>query len=209
MHDLARGILVRFFQIPYFLIILGGALFVCVFIDYFQNKDLTKKEKTTTLTIFIVYVIYSVLSGLLVSPKISYHIEQSVTMIEYSLMFFTVVYYARKNNSIDILILNYALMYFLICVIFFIKPVLYNDDDFINRLTYAAGMNPNNFGMDMVMGTLCLFYFIRTKGFPSFFILLSMIPFSYSIVLSGSRKGFLGQAICISMIIVYLLPQWP
>lgn len=194
---------VRYFQFSNALLLLGGLMLVFFILDYFSGGKSVVRPMPKAFTILIIYEIYTIVFGLIVAPNVSAHVNQSITMIEYTFTFMVIVYYAKKNNNIDFLVWNYAIMYSLMCIIFLYKPVWYLDNMLFRRLSFAATMNPNSFAICMVTGAWSLLYLASQKKMPTMIALIGAGLNTYAIFLTGSRKGIGGILIVLSLWLIF------
>lgn len=193
---------VRYFQYPNVLLLLGGALAGFLMLDYLSGGKRTLGKMPAAVGWLIVYELYTILFGAVVAPKLSAHVNQSIVMIEYTLPFIAIVYYAKTRKDSDFIIWNFAILYTLMCLIFLYRPIYYRNEEFYGRYSFAAGMNPNNFGMCMATGAWSLLYLASKKKIPIIGALVIAGLQVYAIFLSGSRKGIIGILLIIALWIV-------
>lgn len=193
---------VRYFQYPNTLLLLGAALAGFLILDYLSGGKRTLGKMPAAVGWLFAYEIYTIVFGAVVSPNISAHINQSIIMVEYMLPFIAIVYYAKTRNDSDFIIWNFAILYTLMCLIFLYRPIYYRNNAHFGRYSFAAGMNPNNFGMCMATGAWSVLYLASKKKFPLVGALLISGLQIYAIFLSGSRKGIIGILMIIALWIV-------
>lgn len=194
---------VRYFQKSGMLLLLGIGLIIFVFLDYFSSR-ISYPRITTATKLMIIYLAYTLLFGAVVSLDLPAHLDQGMSIVEYAIIGFSIIYYSRTRGSVNYLIWNYAILDTLMCLVFIHKPIYYHNNPVYGRLTFAAGMNPNNFGMSMVMGTWALLYLSSIKKMPLIVTIPICVANLYSIFLSGSRKGIIGMAIVLALWIVFV-----
>lgn len=194
---------VRYFQFPNALLLLGGLMILFFFLDYFSGGRSLVRPFPKAFTALMVYELYTIVFGFIVAPDVKTHLNQAIIMIEYTLTFIVIVYYAKKNNNIEFLIWNYAVMYSLMCVIFLYKPVWYLENALFKRLSFAATMNPNSFAICLVTGAWSLLYLAMQKKISLVLALIGTGLDTYAIFLSGSRKGLGGILIVLSLWLVF------
>ncbi len=190
---------VRYFQYPNVLLVLGIALAGFLLLDYCSGGQRRIERMPSAVRWLMIYEVYTILFGAVVAPNISAHVNQSIVMIEYTLPFLAIVYYAKTRNNPDFIIWNFAILYTIMCLIFLYRPIYYRNEAFYGRYSFAAGMNPNNFGMCMATGAWSVLYLASKKKIPLVGALIVVALQVYSIFLSGSRKGIIGILLIIAL----------
>lgn len=199
---------VRYFQYSNILLFLGGALGLFLILDYFSTGKAMLNGMPKAVYWFLTYEFYTIVIGAIVAPSISAHINQSIIMLEYTLPFLAVVYYAKTRKNVDFIVWNFAILYTLMCIIFLYRPIYYRNETLLGRLTFAADMNPNAFGICMATGAWSVLYLATKKKIPLIAALLISAMQIYAIFLSGSRKGIIGILIIIALwILICYIPN--
>lgn len=148
------------------------------------------------LAAFFLYAVYSLITGVFVAVDKSVMFSSIVTFLAFSVVCFDVWQICEASNSTKWLE-NTILFCALVCsitVIFFGKP--YNNGIWVR--TMSSTNNPNSLAYILFLGIFaCTKDTKRMKSHPLFIVIL-ICMFSYSIVLTGSRKIFI-------IIVLYIL----
>lgn len=193
---------VRYFQISNALLLLGGALAFFLFLDFFSDGKSSFGRIPRAVWFLFIYEVYTLVFGAVVAPDFSAHVSQGIKMVEYTLVLFAILYYAKTKGSIKFLVWNYAIMCTLMCFIFLYKPIFYHNNPLLGRMSFASSMNPNSFGMLMAMGSWSVLYLASCKKIPMFLAVIISGLEVIAIFQSGSRKGIIGILIIIALWIV-------
>ena len=144
--------------------------------------------------------------GAIVSPNLSAHISHGITCIEFYIIMLAVCYYASTRGNITFLAWNYVLLYSFSVFVFLQSPQVVREGTAI-RYSLSSNLNVNAFSMGITMAIWSILYLIMLKKINIFFGAGTVGIFLYSILLTGSRKGLIGAAICIILwVFVCYLP---
>jgi len=186
----------RYFEISNFLLFLGVLLAAILFLDYYSNRSYWKKVEPKWLLIMLGYILLTGLFGFFVSPRLSSHVSMTTTILEYYIIMFALCYYSITRENVDFFIWNYLIMYTFMTIVFIVSPQV-STQDLTFRYSFSATLNTNNFAIFLSVGIWSTLYMVSKRKIPKFMATGIVILMFYSILKTGSRKGFIVAAICI------------
>ena len=153
------------------------------------NRIITKES-----ALMIAFMLYILLVGLVFAPNKKSHITQWVTSFEYMLLMIVISSLIVNSGmeSFHLLLLTVAII---LIVMLLLKPVNYKGT---NRLSVAAGVNPNSLGMSFTEGIWIILYFQQKKKKSLIISFGAIIILCYGIILTGSRKSLIASGIIVA-----------
>lgn len=181
---------------PMFLL-LGVLLTAVVLFDNYSAKGQHSLEKLPKASYLVfLYVLLSFMFGLIVTPNRSSFLSNGFTVVEFMVIMMYVCYYARTRGSLDFLLWNAIVLYFVICVFFLVAPVTVLEKG-VKRYSISESVNPNSLSMNMAIGVWATLFMISSKKLHPALGLPICGAMAYACVMTASRKGFIGLAIAI------------
>ena len=187
-----------FFQIPLVLPILGAVMIGFLLLNaLLTDTDLTKLI-TFELAVWILFAVTSLVFGYFVAENIGFLVSEVYNLFEYLMLIYVILYIADKDGNLDFFIKTF-IIFALICAL---TAVFAGVEYEPGRISMGLTDNPNGLGVNMAIGVCCILYKVDLKKFLySVAALASTLLFIYVILLTGSRKSFLG----IMLVVVYWL----
>lgn len=181
-----------FFHISSMTFLLGSVMIYFIVMHFLINKTPILRSVTSELIVWSLFALTSFCFGMVVAVNTSYVFNSVITFAENLVMIFGMVYISTQDKKIDF-ILNSYILFSLVCAIHTVFWGVYVTS---NRISMSAATNPNTLGISMVIGIFCVLYKINfNKILPTLLSFSEVFLFLYVIVLSGSRKSFIGAAI--------------
>lgn len=186
------------FQIPNMLPLLGAAMIGFILLNAFLTRTDVLRFMTFELMMWVLFVATSLVFGYFVAENRVYLVKEALNFFEFLMLVYGIIYIANNDGNIDYFIKTF-IVFTMICAL---TAVFAGVEYETGRISMGLTDNPNGLGVNMAIGVCCILYIIDFKKLLySFAALGSIILFIYVILLTGSRKSFLG----IAMIIVYWL----
>jgi hypothetical protein len=189
---------VVFFQIPLMLPLLGAGMIGFVLLDAVLTGTEMTKFVTFELVMWSLFAVTSLVFGYFVAENTGYLLSAAMDFIEFLILVYGIIYISNSDGNIDFFIKTFVVFAMICAVTTVFAGVEYET----GRISMGLSDNPNGLGVNMVIAVCCILYMVDFKKLLySVAALGSIILFIYVILLSGSRKAFLG----IGLIIVYWL----
>lgn len=182
----------RFAEIPGFFLVLGALLVMTVIFD--------KSERPKTPTPYIqisIYILGTFVLGFVNAPNITAHLSLGMTIIEFDITMYCIIYFCVTRKNISFLIWNYVVMYLFISVLFIRSPAVFSESNSTIRYSFSDKMNPNALSMGLSIGCWAVLYLVMKRQIHILPAMLICSLFLYGSFLTGSRKGTLGFVICV------------
>ncbi len=187
-----------FFQIPNMMLILGTGMIGFVLLHTLQTRTSLLKPLTIELLFWTLFVITSLIFGLVIAVNQRFLISAISTFCQYLILIYGIIYIAIQDRKVDFFVKTFIIF----AMVSAILTVLWGVDYGSDRISLGPGNNPNELGITMVIGICCIFYLLDLKKLIHFIAGLSAILLLFYItILTGSRKSFLS----IILIMVYWL----
>lgn len=162
---------------------------VCVLLDIFATKQ-GKLEigRQSIVPMYFVFGLYALLTGFFFAIDVSFFFSKMITYFAYIVLCFDIYYVASSEESYD-WTLNIMLLAAYLCAFYTIFFGVAIRSSGVYVTTMGINNNPNTLGLIMVMG---IFAGIIHKFYAKHYYLslITVLLFTYVIILSGSRKCF-------------------
>jgi len=190
-----------FFQIPLVLPILGAVMIGFILLNALLTcTDLTKLI-TFELAVWILFAVTSLVFGYFVAESIGFLVSEVYNLFEYLMLIYVIIYIADKDGNLDFFIKTF-IIFALICAL---TAVFAGVEYEPGRISMGLTDNPNGLGVNMAIGVCCVLYKVEFKKFLySVAALGSILLFIYVILLTGSRKSFLGILLVFAYWLVFV-----
>lgn len=181
-----------FFQIPYMTSLLGIAMMFFILMHIIEKKYLYIRTFNIEIIFWLIFVITSLFTGMIVAKNISLMLSSVLTFLQYLIMIYGMVYISLHDKKIDFFI-NTFIVFSLVCAL---TTIFWGVNYTSIRVSMSEITNPNTLGLIMVIAVFCILYILDFKRIvPTILLITLMFTFIYVIILSGSRKSFLSIAI--------------
>ena len=197
----------RFFHFEYFFVLLGGMLTLFIAIDYsrYLSNNVTFRFPKPAVLMSL-YVILTYLFGIVVSPVDFYHRKYGTIVIEFTLIMIFLCYFCITRKTYEFIIWNYIFIYIFMLAVFLIAPESVKLGGGL-RYSFSKDLNPNSFAVGLSTGIWSILYMISRRKIKFILGISVCGTMLYAIFLSGSRKGFIGSILCISLwFLMYYIP---
>jgi hypothetical protein len=205
---------IPFLKYPFLILFTGLIIYTLFKFSNLFGPSLREFFRTYSIIIFL--VIFLILAFLLSNKLYLIIFKDVVNSIILIIVFFISSIYVKTKKTIE-----YFIHYFNFLVIFFALIISLNS--LLNLFNISSGSDnllfsgvgsdsdivypaiDNNFGtLPVIFGMIACFYFILRRNNSSQIVLLNLalIPFTFSIVFSGSKRGLLVLLIVLTSIIV-------
>lgn len=179
-----------FFQIPNMLLILGIGMLGSIILYYYKKDARIVLPVSLEYLFWLVFFLYSFVSGILVASNKSHVIRSILTGFEYFLVGYILFLIVAEEKKLDFFIKTFILYSVLAAITTILFPVEIVRDP--GRYTMNADLNPNALGMTMFIGIFCCLYMIDfKKTFQSVLLFVGIVLMMYTMFLTGSRKVFI------------------
>ena len=178
--------------IPYVLI----DFFLLLYIFGYSGKKLS-----TEFVFIVFFVVYCLITGLLLSTNRSYFMNNISWAIEFFALAISAFFLCKYENKIDDFISFIWLLSFVYLLISNLKGV-----QIAGRLALSNDSNPNTLGIMccFLVATTTYIYFKKKRGIISLIISFGIYIFAFLTCLnSGSKKGIIAIVI---FLVIYFLP---
>lgn len=169
---------------------------------YMNGRKWSELRLPSGLQWWVLFGLYSLLTGLVVATDRTILISALVTFFSFLIVIACISFVAYGEGQLDWLLKQIAAIS-IVCALY----TLFRGFDYYNGVivrTMGPGNNPNTLGVQMVFGTFCLLYISR----PILKALLRnaapIALFAYVIVLTGSKKALLAEAVLIFIWVIAL-----
>src|SRR5690554_2249836 len=186
-----------FFQIPRMPLILGLGMIILLVLYKISAKENNTFVLPKPISIWLFFSYYALLSGLFVASDKSHLINSLFTYIQILVMVFYIVNISimEKDNKF------FIKSYFIYSVIYMFTMLFWGVGAKGGRLALSENSDPNGDALTLLYGVFCLLTLLDTKKLYQILFSLGLIGlFSYTIILTGSRKSFVA--------LVFLLLLW-
>lgn len=186
-----------FYQVYNILLPLGLGMAFFLAVEFYASNTPFVAVIPKAGWVMLIYLLYSIISGVFTSPSVALHLSQSSTCFQYTGIMFAVIIISHYRNSFDSfvwLILTLGLFY---CVMVIATPTYGYGYAYSHFLGSSSYINPNAVGMTLCFGLWALLYFISLNRINRAILLVLLPGFIYCIVMTGSRKSFIAAAIII------------
>ncbi len=183
----------KIIAIPHGMLLLGFGLLILFYLAN-SNRPFKYKESMTEENIYMLwFMAYILVAGLLFSPDRSSHISHWITCLEYLFIQIVIatIIQSSGTNTFHTLLLTEAII---LAVVFVIDPVEYESS---GRYSISTDVNPNGLGLGFAAGIWAALYRQQKTKLPIIVTGGLIALFGYCIVLTGSRKSFLGASLII------------
>lgn len=177
-------------------------LTVLVILDNPISLKIKIKRKPNMLATYIVFFIYSLLTGLVLTSNLSHFATMIIQYFGFVVICFDCYYISQKDGT-----LSWIMPIFVICAIMCSLQVIFRGYSGYRTAgvmvtTMSSSNNPNSLALTMILGIIgCLYDYDKLS--QKFVVNTALIAlFSYCIVLSGSRKAFIALAL---MVVLWVL----
>ena len=189
----------KYIQIPYGMLIIGGAILISFTLSYsgklFSFRDVLTEENICILA----FMTHTLLTVLMFSPDINGHVSQWITCMEY--LFLQIVISSLIQNSGTNTFHTMLLVIGIILAIIFLRaPVDYIG---IGRYSISKEVNPNGLGMGFAAAIWAILYRQQRSKLGLLFTCILAALFLYCILLTGSRKSFVAASMIIALWILF------
>jgi O-antigen ligase len=189
------------FQIPFMLPILGAAMIGFIVLNALLTGTGLTRLITFELAMWILFAVTSLVFGYFVAENIGFLVSEVYNLFEYLMLIYAIIYIADKDGNLDFFIKTF-IIFALICAL---TAVFAGVEYEPGRISMGLTDNPNGLGVNMAIGICCILYKVEFKKFLySVAALGSILLFTYVIVLTGSRKSFLGIVIIVAYWLVFV-----
>ena len=182
-----------FFEIPYGMLIFGGAILVFYYLTNSYKTFVVREAITEENIQLLWFMAYIFIAGLLFAPEKNNHISQWITCLEY-LFIQIVIASIIQNSGTDTFHTLLLIESIILAVIFIHNPVNYENS---GRYSISTEVNPNGLGLGFVAGIWAALYIYQKKKMPLVFTGILVALFGYCIMMTGSRKSLVGAGIII------------
>lgn len=190
-----------FFQISNMSLLLGAGMMLFIIFHSLLHKNPVSNLVTAEIAVWILFAFTSLLTGFFVAVNADLLLEAIKTFMQYLIMISGVVYISSKDKKIDYFI-NVYFLFSLTCAISTLTSGVYYSSI---RISMSETTNPNLLGLTMVIGIFCILYKINFKStVPTIFYFCGLFLLFYIIILTGSRKSFLGAAGLIALWLIFV-----
>lgn len=189
-----------FYVVPGATIVLGFGMIVLLIFDKFNRRDLITVVVPKPITYFILFSLYCLLSGIFIASD-SLHLTSSIfTYIQMiALMFYIINASAIEKSNVFFV---KSFIYF--AVIYMVILLIWGYTRIDGRLTLAFGENPNNDARVLLYGMACALIYINQKKLSGFLLTFGLSGmFTYTIIMTGSRKSFFAAILLFMMWIIF------
>ena len=169
-----------------------------VLFSYMLNKHRgILKDTSYECKAFLAFYVVIFLPGLFTSPSVDLYLDSIKNGIQYAILFVAVYYVVRDKKSMDFPFKILGLAVYAFAITAYINGSLIQ-----GRLAISESGNANATAIMMYVGFVLAAYFWN-KGIFYKILTIVYIPIALSnIALSGSRKGFIGTALFITLFII-------
>ena len=181
-----------FFQVPRMSLILGFGMIILLMLYKMSTTENATFVLTKPIFIWLFFSYYALLSGLFVALDKGLLIDSLSTYIQILLIVFYIVNISviEKDNKF------FIKAYFIYSVIYMCTMLFWGVAVKGGRLALSENSNPNNDGLTLFYGVFCFLMLLDTKKINRLLLSLGLIGlFSYTIILTGSRKSFMALVI--------------
>jgi len=182
------------------ILLIFGSIFISI---YRNNQSITLKVLfPNEIKIWLIFLLYAILSGALVATNFGRVIKYSVDFLEYLLLIIAMLY--LYNNNVDIQFFkNVIIVYGSFLAIFILfSPVV----GISNRYRVSAWSNENETAIILLFATVFIISDFTFQKISASFVKLIVITLLVgAIILTGSRKAFIGLLIVVILEITLIL----
>ena len=189
-----------FFQVPRMPLILGFGMINLLMLYKMSTKENATFVLTKPIFIWLFFSYYALLSGLFVALDKGLLIDSLSTYIQILLIVFYIVNISviEKDNKF------FIKAYFIYSVIYMCTMLFWGVAVKGGRLALSENSNPNNDGLTLFYGVFCFLMLLDTKKINRLLLSLGLIGlFSYTIILTGSRKSFMALVILLIFVVFF------
>lgn len=178
-------------------------LAMCMILLYYHFKLRLHGGLLTKLSYegkaYIVFYAIIFIPGLIVSPDAGSYLHSIIKGIQYAVLFISAYYVVINKKSIDFIFILLGITIFAYAITaYFNGTIEYGT----GRLMISERGNPNEMAVLMYFGFVIIAY-LWSKGLIYKILSIVYIPLAFSnIALSGSRKGFIGVALFITLFFI-------
>lgn len=192
---------VVFFQINYFLHIVGFLMMASFFIDITLKKIRINKIFNIEIILWIIFGLVVFTFGYFNAYDKALHISSTIDYFQFLSVLIVIVYISLSEKKIDFFVNSFIALSF-VCAI---STIIIRYDYHHGRITMGPKNNPNTLGIMMAYGIGFLLFKLNFKSFSRAIIIITLIMlFTYVTFLSGSRKSFLSICILFFLWIIML-----
>ncbi len=191
-----------FYPVNNALLMLGMPLFFIFFYELFDpsKKAIRREANRPSKAVFLTgaYVFFTFALGFVVAPERSGHLSKGISVVEYYLVMAIICHIIGSRKSLSFYLKTYAILGTASCIKFLLDPKQYSDQGEI-RYSLAEHLNCNTFAMMLALSIWSLLFLVSAKKIKPIFAFPAIAAMFYSIVMTGSRKGIIGAALCLAL----------
>lgn len=182
----------KFIQIPSGMLILGFTVLGTYIFAHQNEPIIIKRILTRENTWMIWFMVYMLVTGVVLAVDRRGHLIQWVTCCEYLFIQIIIASIIKETgtNTFHLLLLTKAIV---LVIVFVRDPVLFAS----NRYSISTEVNPNGLGMAFATGVWAILLYQQKKKAPLIIVFLLIIAFAYCIILTGSRKALIAAGLSI------------
>ena len=187
----------RIIVVPYMLQTISLLVVVIVLFD--KKLSLFWKYISKGFKFQIGFYILILPIGLITSPKFSDHLNQCFQCYEYIIITLSMLYYSITRNSFDFILNSLVLLFLIMCLIFTISPVMYSGVEGKAQYSLGYNYNPNTLALNLNLCLWILLFNVSRNKINYVLVIPFIVMLFRSVILTGSRKGFIAFLICIAL----------
>lgn len=193
-----------YYSISAMSLILGCIMIYFTFINIFLKRVSVFKVFTSELTIWSIFIIISLLIGLLIAPNKIYVINLAEVFIQHLILIYSMIYISKRDNNINFLINSY-IIFASLCAL----TTLFNGVNvYSNRISMSMSTNPNSLGIIMVVGIFCILYKLNEfKNINQILEISILFIYFFILILTGSRKALISSGFIFFYWIFFIVPH--
>lgn len=176
---------------------------------FFLLYKLSSKEASLAIPvpaiILIVFLFYALLTGLFVASDKGYLLNSLFTFSHKIILMIYIINISMIENSNKFFIKTWVLY----SIVYAITMLFWGYENIGGRLLLSINSNPNTDALMLLMGVFCCFALLKYNKLNQMLLSLGLIAiFSYTILLTGSRKTVLALLFLIVFWILIVLKKY-
>lgn len=186
-----------FFPIPYMSIILGLGMISVLILHKMKTVRRISFVIPKPISIWLLFSFYVMLSGFFVAFNKVHLLDSLFKFVQILAMMIYIINISIIEKSNEFFIKTYLLY----SIVYMFTMLLWGFNGPGGRLYLSASSNPNSDGLILLFGVFCVLMLFDMRKSNRFILSLGLLGlFTYTIILTGSRKSFIA--------LVFLLALW-
>lgn len=177
--------------VPGMITSLSVLIILTLLTDFIITRFKDFKILPTECKLMIFYMLIMLPVGLIGSPLRAEHFNRWIECLTYTAIMVAIILASVKKSNVSGFFWLIYIDAIILCVAFLREPVLLAS----NRYSIALDVNPNGLGLAMMIGIWAVIHLTRNKKINPIIMVVSIIAFTYVILQTGSRKGFISLLI--------------